>query len=182
MSRELKENFKNDRSEALLELNSPLLQKGKTSGQDEGQTTGEKLLAQIFPTNPTQIITSQHQIYPDGANGFQHPTVVYIVQDSNVSTNRSPINQNDIQGTVQGTKCFAGSFVLSVFVLFCCCLPLGLVSLIMTFHAQFLTEEGRHQEAQKNATRAKYVGIVGFIIGLSGNNILATVILTRFSR
>ncbi|KAK6172225.1 hypothetical protein SNE40_015935 [Patella caerulea] len=56
--------------------------------------------------------------------------------------------------------------VLSVFTCLCCCMPLGLVALIMSLKAKSAADEGSYEVARSYDESSKYLNIAGIMIGL----------------
>lgn len=51
----------------------------------------------------------------------------------------------------------------------CCCLPLGILSIIFASKVDSCYNRGEYQEAEKNAKNAKTYGLIGMALGLVGS-------------
>ncbi|GCC31280.1 hypothetical protein chiPu_0009737 [Chiloscyllium punctatum] len=54
----------------------------------------------------------------------------------------------------------------SIFSLFCCCLPIGVLATIYSFQSENAGNAGNFTEAQKSSNIAKYLNIAALVIGL----------------
>ena len=58
------------------------------------------------------------------------------------------------------------NLILAIFTTLCCCLPFGIVAIIMASKVDGYYNTGQHQAAQKAADDAKKWSLIGIIVGV----------------